>query len=122
MTWFVDVIQVAPLAIITAPEKRCGKSLLLSTLGRLVRRAIEASNISPSALFRSIEKWQPTLLIDEADSFMKDNEELRGILNSGHTRAGSFVIRSVGDDHVPTRFSTWGCKVISGIGQPSVPI
>ena len=41
MTWFVDVIQVAPLAVITAPEKRCGKSLLLFLIGRLVR-VIEA--------------------------------------------------------------------------------
>ena len=24
MTWFMDVVQVAPLAVITAPEKRCG--------------------------------------------------------------------------------------------------
>jgi putative DNA primase/helicase len=35
------------------------------------------------------------LLIDEADSFMKDNEELRGILNSGHTKAAAHVIRNV---------------------------
>jgi putative DNA primase/helicase len=25
MTWFIDVVPVAPLAVITAPEKRCGK-------------------------------------------------------------------------------------------------
>lgn len=116
MTWFVDNIQVAPLAIITAPEKRCVKSLLLSILGRLVRLSVTASNISLSALFRSIEKWQPTLLIDEADTFMRDNDDLKGILNSGHTRDSAFVIRSEGDDHAPTKFSTWGCKAISGIG------
>lgn len=32
MTWVIDVIQVAPLAVITAPEKRCGKSQLLTLL------------------------------------------------------------------------------------------
>jgi len=65
MTWFIDVVRVAPLAVITSPEKRCGKTLLLSLMGRLVARAITASNISPAALFRTIDAWQPTLLIDE---------------------------------------------------------
>ncbi|MDD5276081.1 MAG: hypothetical protein PHR16_08370 [Methylovulum sp.] len=45
MTWFIDVVQVAPLAVITAPEKRCGKSQLLFILGRLVNRPLTASNI-----------------------------------------------------------------------------
>jgi putative DNA primase/helicase len=117
MTWFIDVVQVAPLAVITAPEKRCGKSLLLSLLARLVQRPITVSNISPAALFRSIDKWTPTLLIDEADAFMKDNEELRGLLNSGHTRDSAYVIRNVGENFTPTKFNTWGAKAIAGIGH-----
>jgi len=117
MTWFIDVVQVAPLAVITSPEKRCGKSLLLSLMKRLSARAITASSISPAALFRTIEAWSPTLLIDEADSFMKDNEEMRGLLNSGHTRDSAYVIRTVGDNFTPTKFSTWGAKALAGIGH-----
>ena len=117
MTWFMDVVQVAPLAVITAPEKRCGKTQLLSVLARLVARAIAASSISPAALYRAIDAWNPTLLIDEADAFMRDNEELRGIINSGHTRDSAYVIRTVGDDHIPTKFRTWGAKAIAGIGH-----
>jgi putative DNA primase/helicase len=117
MTWFIDVVQVAPLAVITAPEKRCGKTLLLNLLGRLSARAITASSISPAALFRIIDAWKPTLLIDEADAFMKDNEELRGLLNSGHTRDSAFVIRTVGENFTPTKFNTWGAKALSGIGH-----
>lgn len=117
MTWFIDVVQVAPLAVITAPEKRCGKSLLLSLLGKLVARAITASSISPAALFRAIDAWNPTLLIDEADAFMKDNEELRGLLNSGHTRDSAYVIRAVGETFTPTKFNTWGAKALAGIGH-----
>jgi len=117
MTWLMDVIQVAPLAVITAPEKRCGKTLLLSLLGKLAARPLTASNISPAALFRSIDAWAPTLLIDEADAFLKDNEELRGLLNSGHTRDSAFVIRTMGEDFKPTKFCTWGAKAIAGIGH-----
>jgi hypothetical protein len=85
--------------------------------GLLCFRALQAANISAPALFRAIEKWTPTLLIDEVDSFLRENEEARGILNSGHTRSSAFVIRCEGDDHEPTRFSTWGAKALCGIGQ-----
>ncbi|MGZ5050456.1 MAG: DUF3631 domain-containing protein [Methylobacter sp.] len=117
MTWFIDVVQVAPLAVITAPEKRCGKSQLLFLLGRLVNKPLSASNISPAALFRVIDSWQPTLLLDEADAFMKDNEELRGLINCGHTRESAYIVRVVGDNHIPTKFNAWGAKAISGIGH-----
>lgn len=116
-TWFADVVQVAPLGMITAPERRCGKTQLLSLIGSVARRPLVASNISPAATFRVIEAHSPTLLIDEADAFLRDNEEMRGVLNSGHTRQSAYVIRTVGDDHEPKQFSTWGPKAISGIGH-----
>jgi putative DNA primase/helicase len=119
LTWFIDVVQVAPMLNLTSPEKRCGKTLLLTLLGRLCERALTSSNISPSALFRAIDTWKPTLLIDEADAFMKDNEELRGLLNSGHSRDSAFVVKCVGKSFTPTRFNTFGMKAISGIGHIS---
>lgn len=118
-TWIIDHVQVSPLAIITAPEKRCGKTQLLDLIGRLSKRNLFASNISPAATFRVIEAKSPTLLIDEADSFFKENEELRGIINSGHTRTSAYVIRTVGDDFEVKQFSTWGAKAIAGIGKLS---
>ncbi len=117
MTWFMDVVQIAPLAVITAPEKRCGKSQLLFLLGRLSYRPLTASNSSPAALFRSIDAWKPTLLVDEADAFMRDNEELRGLLNCGHTRDSAYIIRTVGETFTPTRFNVWGAKALAGIGH-----
>ena len=82
----------------------------------MANKSLAASNISPAAVYRTIEKYSPTLLVDEADTFLKDNDELRGVLNSGHTRAGAFVIRVQGDDHEPVKFSTWGPKAVSMIG------
>ncbi len=117
MTWLMDVVQVAPLAIISAPEKRCGKSLLLFLLGRLSYRPLTASNITPAALFRAVDAWRPTLLVDEADAFMKDNEELRGLLNCGHTRDSAYIIRVVGENFTPTKFNVWGAKALAGIGH-----
>jgi hypothetical protein len=110
--WFVS-----PFLAITSPEKRCGKTLLLIVVGALVPRRMFASNVTPAVLFRAIEKYKPTLLIDEADTFVRDNEELRGVLNSGHTRTTATVIRAVGDDHDPRAFSTWCAKAIALIGR-----
>jgi hypothetical protein len=78
---------------IESPLKRCGKSTLLAVLSALVNRAVVSSNISPSAFFRVIEEARPTLLIDEADTLLKGNDELRGILNSGYTKSTAFVVR-----------------------------
>ena len=116
-TWFIEDVRVAPLAIITSPEKRCGKTLLTTLMSRLCRDPLLASNISPSALFRSIEKWKPTLILDEADTFLRENEDLRGLINSGHTRSTAFVIRCTGDNHEPTSFHTFGAKLLAGIGN-----
>ncbi|EQD26470.1 phiRv2 prophage protein, partial [mine drainage metagenome] len=116
-TYLLGVLTVSPIAHISSPEKRCGKTVLLSAMGKLAFRPLQAANISPAATFRAVEKWHPTLLIDEADSFLRDNEPLRGILNSGHMRDSAFVIRCDGDDFEPTRFSTWGAKAIAGIGR-----
>lgn len=121
-TWFIDRMQVAPIALITAPEMQCGKTQLLTFIGETVYRPLPASNISSSAVFRSVDAFKPTLLLDEADSFFKDKEELRGIINSGHTRQSAFVIRNVGDDHEPKKFNTFGAKAICGIGKQAPTI
>lgn len=118
-TWVVDASYIAPIAWINAPEKRCGKTQLLTLIGRLCKRALPTTNISPPALYRSIEKYQPTLLIDEADSFFKQNEELRGVLNAGHSRDAPYIYRCQGDDNEPMPFYVYGAKVISGIGNIS---
>ncbi|WP_111747337.1 DUF3631 domain-containing protein [Salinisphaera orenii] len=111
-----DAATISPLLAITSATKRCGKSVLLRTVEGLTRRPLPAANITSAALFRSIEKWRPTLLIDEADTFLQESDELRGVLNSGHQKGGS-VIRTVGDDHEPRMFSTWAAKAVALIGH-----
>ena len=46
---------------VESPEKRCGKTTLLTLLGELVNRPVVASNISSPAFFRVIEETRPTL-------------------------------------------------------------
>lgn len=109
--------DVSPLLAITSPEKRCGKTTLLHLLYALVPKPQPASNITAAALFRVVELAGPTLLVDEADTFLQANDELRGILNSGHTRSSAHVVRCVGDDSEPRAFKTWAPKAVALIGK-----
>lgn len=47
----------------------------------------------------------------------KDTEELRGLLNAGHTRDSAYAWRyvAVGDDFEPKRFNVFGFKAVAGI-------
>lgn len=114
--WCDDAFSISPRLAILSPVKRCGKTTLLEILAKLLPRPLPTSNVTASVIFRVIEKLHPSLLIDEADSFMKENEELRGIVNSGHRRDSASVLRNVGDDHEPRSFSTWSPMVIAAIG------
>ena len=112
-----DCFDVSPVLGITSPTPECGKTTVLTFLGAVVPRPLPAANITPAAVFRAVEKWSPTVLIDEADTFLRDNNELRGILNSGHQRRNAYVVRTVGEDHEPKRFRTWGPKAVALIGK-----
>ena len=75
-----DCFSIFPRLSFTAPAKRCGKSTALQVLGQLVPRPLPAVNASPAALFRIIQEHQPTLLLDEADTYLNDRaSELREI-------------------------------------------
>jgi putative DNA primase/helicase len=115
--WTYDAGDISPFLVLVSPTKRCGKTSVLIILYFLTPRSELSANITASVLFRYIEATRPTLLIDEADSFVKDNEELRGILNSGHTKTAASVIRNVeiNGEHKPQRFSTWAPKAIATI-------
>jgi len=116
-TYVLDAFDVSPYLGVTSPEKRCGKTVVLELTQAMARKPLPAANITPAALFRTIEAHTPTLLIDELDTFLKDNEELRGVLNSGHRKATAVVIRLAGDDHEPRTYSTWCPKIIAMIGN-----
>jgi hypothetical protein len=92
-TYAFELRDVSTYLGVESPEKRCGKTTLLSVLNRLANRPVAAANISPSAFFRVIEDMRPTLLIDEADTFLRGNDEIRGILNAGYTRDTAYVLR-----------------------------
>ena len=118
-THALDAAFITPRLAVTSPERRCGKTTLLILLGALVARPLSTANITAAALFRVIDMVHGTLLVDEADSFLASNEELRGIINSGHCRANSTVLRTIElpEGHEVREFDVWGALAIASIGK-----
>lgn len=113
-----EASYITPRLVIGSPEKRCGKTALLRVIGAVVPKKLMAADITAAAMFRAIETSRPTLLIDEGDIGLKDNEALRGVINSGHGRDGA-VYRAAGENHEPKRFSTFAPVAIALIGSPA---
>jgi hypothetical protein len=89
----------------------------------LVNRPLPTVNITGPAIFRTVEKAQPTLLFDEADNTFNRRgnaadaaSDILAILNSGH-RHGGQVTRTVGDDFEPRSFSTHAPAAVALIGR-----
>lgn len=124
-TYVFDEFDVSPLLIITSPEKRCGKTQTLRILNKVVNKPLLTSNITMAALSRIIGTMQPTLLIDEADTFMmSDKSDLIGILNSGHLRDTAFRVLSFVNGeggYTPGKISTWAPKAIAYIDKKRAP-
>jgi putative DNA primase/helicase len=86
-----DAFAIFPRLLVTGPEKGCGKSTLHRVISCCVPRPLSVSNVTASSLFRAIEAARPTLLLDEADAYARDNEDLRSVLDAGHARDGAVL-------------------------------
>ena len=123
MSYAIDALSIAPILLITSATMRAGKTTLCLVLGALTPRPALLSSLTPAVVFRLIEKHHPTLIADEADSWLHDEKsELRGIICAGHTRAAAWIPRCVGDDNDVRLFSAWCARAISMIGQPPATI
>ena len=115
-TYVYDAFNIYPKLGVISPEKRCGKTTLLTILEAFSCKVLLSANVTPSSIFRVVEKTKPTFLIDEADTFIAGrNDELIGIINSGHTKRTASVIRIEGKDFTPKKFSTWSPMAFASI-------
>jgi hypothetical protein len=101
-TYCIEAFDRTPYLHISSAEKRSGKTLLLEILALLAYKPWFTSNASTAAVARKIAFATPTALIDEADTFLLGASEraelLRGILNAGYAKNGTYSrVSSAGD-------------------------
>jgi putative DNA primase/helicase len=109
-----DSFFIFPRLRLKSPTKACGKSTLLDIIECLTNKPLIPSNVTGPSLFRVIAEHRPTVLLDEADRYMKGNDDLISIINAGHKKNG-VVLRCVGDDQEVRAFSVWAPMAIAAI-------
>jgi len=117
----VQAWHCAPRLDITSPVKRCGKSRLLDIIEATCHDPLITANISAAALVRSLGDDPPTLLLDEADTVFgpkaaDNHEDLRGILNAGHSRNRPYIRWDVATRSAE-RCPTFSMAALAGIGD-----
>jgi len=115
-SWIPENFKIAPYLFFLGPLAS-GKTRALECLNRLCYRAIMAASMSAAALFRALEAWHPTLLLDESEVYnRKEMVEVLALLNSGY-RKGQYAIRIEKIEEgnpVIAMFDTFGFKSIAG--------
>jgi hypothetical protein len=104
---------------VTSPTPRCGKTRVLELLSLLCASAERTSNISEAALFRLIERFKPTLILDEMEQIREKGERaqiLRNLLNAGNRR-DAVVIRCADGGASIERCGVFCPKAIAAIGS-----
>jgi len=86
--WTFAASNYTPYPYASSPERESGKSRFLEVTGELVPKAWYVDAPSEAVVYRTIEKYQPTILLDECDAIFseKENEPLRSLLNEGFER------------------------------------
>lgn len=119
----IEAFDSTPRLAAISPEKGSGKTRLLEVLNLVVPSPMHAVNMSAAALFRVVAQRQPTLLFDEADTYLgpmvaKNHEDLRGLINAGHRR-GAMVHRCdpSGSTMTVVEFPAFAACALAGIGD-----
>jgi hypothetical protein len=85
---------------------------MLDVLALLTPRAKRVDHTTAAALFRTIDRDHPTIMIDEADN-LDIVGAIRSVMNSGHRKGGMFSRWIDGEDR---DFSTFGPMAVGVIG------
>ena len=127
-TYLLEELKCTPRLIIGAATEGCGKSLLIEVLSYLVWRPLSTIGLTPAALFRSIDKYQPAVLLDEASrTFDAEHGAARELLNlviailDGGFQPGRSIIRAVGEEHDVHEFFVYAPVCLAVFNKTKLP-
>jgi hypothetical protein len=114
-TWVIEVWPVVPYLFIHGPIAT-GKTRLAELMHRLCYRGLISSNISPSALFRAVDQWKPTLFLDESEIYnAQTKSEIQNLLNSGYRRGQPAIrVKNTNQGQELETFDVFGFKILVG--------
>ena len=123
-THLMDAWDTTPRIAFLSAEPESGKTRAMEITSLLAPLALEAANATTPSLIRALDDpvGRPTFFIDEIDTKYgpkaKGDEELRGMINAGHRKGGSFLrCEKVDEDWVPVRKDCYAALAMAGIGD-----
>jgi hypothetical protein len=127
-SYLLNELKCTPRLIIGAATEGCGKSLLMEVLSYLVWRPLSTIGLTPAALFRSIDKYRPAVLLDEASrTFDAEHGAARELLNlvvailDGGFQPGRSIIRAVGEEHDVHEFFVYSPVCLAVFNKTKLP-
>ena len=117
-TYCVEAFSHTPRLLFSSPQKGCGKTTAMSLTGAVSYKALHASSLTPAVVFRIIDKEGPTILADEADTYVYENEDMRNVFNLGHTKSAARVLRCAPNTHEVEEFYAYAPMAIGQIRLP----
>jgi hypothetical protein len=117
-TWVYDSFNELPYLRVRA-DYGSGKTRFLLTIGSLCYKPIFAGASTVSPLFRIIDAFRGTLIIDEGDFRLSDEKaEIIKILNNGNSKGFPVLRSEVTPKHEfnPTAYSVFGPKLVATRG------
>jgi putative DNA primase/helicase len=114
-THVYKVFQITPRANIISPTPECGKTTLRDCAALFCAHSMPTENMTTAVMFRLVSGHSPTLLCDECDKWVYRNEDLVGLLCSGH-RKGGFTMRCEGDSNELRKFGCFAPVLLAAIG------
>jgi hypothetical protein len=119
-TYALDAFDSTPRLVLRSAEKQSGKTRAQEVIECVVKDPLPSANASVPAIYRSLVDRQPTILLDEYDTYFGSTiarehaEDLRGLLNAGHRR-GKPVLRCVGPNSQVQEFPCFAPVCLAGI-------
>jgi hypothetical protein len=116
LTHLVGALNKSPFLTINSPTAECGKTTLKKALAACSRKPFTAVDMSQAQLVRIADAYDPTLFLDEMDTYSKEElREIRALLNARYER-GEVVPRINDTTREPEFFTCFGPTCLIRIG------
>ena len=114
MTWIYDKFHELPY-LRALGDYGSGKTRLLQTVGALCYKSMWTSGaVTPAPIFRIIQQFGGTLLLDEADfRFSDSTQDIIKILNNGYSRGFPVLRCSSDSEHEVKAYTVFGPKIVA---------
>lgn len=116
LTWIPEAFNVAPYLRFLG-TKNVGKTRALEVLQQLSYRGTLSPSVTEAALFRLLEGYHITYLLDETEIYGTEQKQaIQNVLNAGYRRGQSvFRVESTpAGEQIVTGFQVFGPKALAG--------